>query len=159
LGGQPTRQHGPPTWPPLDPDILDALQRAHADGSWGRYQGEHGERLAVFLREFHQVEHVLLCGSGTYAVELALRSLKAGTDDEVLLADYDFPGNFLGIHAVGAQPVLVDVRPDNWNLALEHLDQAVGPKTRFLIASHLHGGIVPMRDLMAWAHQHRIQVI
>ena len=55
--------------------------------------------------------------NGTDAVELALRALKIGPGDEVILAAYDYPGNFLGVHAVGAVPVLVDVDPRSWNLA------------------------------------------
>src|SRR5262249_4561833 len=78
---------------------------------------------------------------------------------EVIMAAYDYPGNFLNIHAVGAMPVLVDVDPDNWNLAPETLARALGPKTRALIVSHLHGGLVPMRELMAFARQHHVAVI
>ena len=51
------------------------------------------------------VEHVYPCCSGTFAVELALRMLKVGPGDEVILAGYDFPGNFRAIEAVGATPV------------------------------------------------------
>jgi dTDP-4-amino-4,6-dideoxygalactose transaminase len=36
---------------------------------------------------------------------------------------------------------------------------AVGPATRAVIASHLHGGMVPMRELMAVAAAHRLRVI
>src|ERR1022692_1785318 len=102
LGGTPTRPQGPPAWPCADAEILDVLQQAGRDGWWGKYQAGQCDRLETFLREDHQVEHVLLCGSGNYAVELGLRALKVGAGDEVILADYDYPGNFLSIHAVGA---------------------------------------------------------
>src|SRR5712672_262320 len=138
LGGAPVRPQGPPTWPPPDDDVLRALQVAYGDGSWGMYHGGHVERLEQRLAEYHGVPHALTCGSGTFAVELALRALKVGPGDEVLLAAYDYPGNFLSVHAVGAMPVLVDVDPDNWNLAPEGLAKAVGPLTRALIVSHLH---------------------
>jgi perosamine synthetase len=36
---------------------------------------------------------------------------------------------------------------------------AVGPATRALIVSHLHGGMVPMRDIMAVASAHQLRVI
>src|SRR5262245_5336669 len=75
------------------------------------------------------------------------------------MAGYDYPGNFLNTHAVGALPVLVDVDPDNWNLVPENLAQAVGPKTRALIVSHLHGGLVPMKKLMIFARKHNLAVI
>jgi perosamine synthetase len=151
LGGPATRPQGPPAWPPPDPDILEALQAAYHDGSWGTYHGGRCDLLAEALRSYHGVEHVLLCGSGTYAVELALRALQVGPGDEVVLAGYDYGGNFLAVHAVGAYPVLIDVAPHNWNLALDHLGGGLGKNVKAIIASHLHGGFVPMRALMACA--------
>ncbi len=46
----------------------------------------------------------MLCSSGTIAVELALRGTDVKPDDEVILAGYDFPGNFRAIEAIGARP-------------------------------------------------------
>ena len=54
---------------------------------------------------------MLTRASGTAAVELALRGLKIGAGDEVLLSAYDFKGNFQNILTVGAMPVLVDISP------------------------------------------------
>ena len=159
LGGAPIRPQGPPDWPPADPEILDVLQQAYRDGFWGKYQAGQCDRLEGDLRAFHQVEHVLLCGSGNYAVELGLRALKIGPGDEVILADYDYPGNFLSIHAVGALPVLVDVEPRSWNLSIDAVRAAIGPATKAILASHLHGGRVPMRDLMALAREKGLHVV
>lgn len=146
-------------WPISDDDVLHALQAAYYDGSWGKYHGPHVERLETRLAAYHDLPFAQTCASGTFAVELALRALKIGPGDEVLLAAYDFSGNFLGVHAVGAHPVLVDVAPDNWNLAADGLEAALGPATRALIVSHLHGGLAPMREITAWAAEHSIHVI
>ncbi|HTU21410.1 MAG TPA: aminotransferase class I/II-fold pyridoxal phosphate-dependent enzyme [Gemmataceae bacterium] len=159
LGGEPIRPQGPPDWPLADDAILEALREAYRDGSWGRYHGGHVEKLEQRLAEMHRVEHVLTCGSGTFAVELALRALKVGRGDEVVMAAYDYGGNFLGIHAVGAHPVLVEVDGDNWNLAPEGLAAAFGPTTRAVIVSHLHGGLVPMREVVAIAGRQGVPVV
>jgi dTDP-4-amino-4,6-dideoxygalactose transaminase len=159
LGGTPLRPQGAPTWPPQDPEIREVLEQAFRDGWWGQYQAGQSERLAELMREMHHVEHVLLCGSGNYAVELGLRALQIGAEDEVILAAYDYPGNFLSIRAVGAVPVLVDVEPRGWQLSLEAVREAIGPKTRAILASHLHGGRVPMRDLMALARGNGLSVL
>ncbi len=159
LGGEAIRPQGPPDWPIPDESILSAMQAACRDGSWGRYHGGHVERLEQRLAGMFQVEYVLTCGSGTFAVELALRALKIGHGDEVVMAAYDYGGNFLCVHAVGARPVLVDIDADNWNLAPENLAAAFGPATRAVIVSHLHGGLVPMREVMAIAGRHGVAVI
>ncbi len=159
LGGRPQRPQGAPTWPPADPLVTEALTLAMRDGSWGQYFGRHSQQLAQSLGAYHQVEHVLLCGSGTFAVELGLRALKVGPGDEVLLAAYDYPGNFLTVHALGAMPVLVDLDADNWNLKVERLEAACSPATRAIIVSHLHGGLVPMQPLLDWARQRGLAVL
>jgi dTDP-4-amino-4,6-dideoxygalactose transaminase len=151
LGGPPVRPQGPPPWPLLDEDVLHALQAAYHDGSWGKYHGGHVERLEQRLRDYHQIEHAAVCGSGTFAIELALRALRVGPGDEVILAAYDYPGNFLSVHAVGAVPVLVDLAPDRWTLDPGRLAAAVSPATRAVIVSHLHGSVAPLREFVAAA--------
>jgi dTDP-4-amino-4,6-dideoxygalactose transaminase len=159
LGGTPVRTTGPPEWPPDDPLVREALERAIADRSWGRYHGPHCEQLSDFLAEYHESAHVQLCSSGTAAVELALRGLQVSADDEVILAAYDFKGNFANVVSLGAKPVLVDLDAANWNFDVEQLEAAVGPKTKAIIVSHLHGGVVPMPAVMDFVRAHQLPVI
>lgn len=158
-GGTPVRPQGPPEWPVPDEAIREALLAAYADGSWGKYHGGRVERLEQALCAYHDSPFALTCGSGTFAVELALRALRVGPGDEVALSAYDYPGNFLAVHAVGAQPVLADVDPANWNLNPDRLADALGPATKAVIVSHLHGGLVPMREVMQLAGARGMAVI
>ena len=143
------RPEGPPDWPLDDPAVHEALERCAADGTWGKYHGPYCDRLVDALKEMHGCDHARLCSSGTVAVELALRGLKVGPGDEVVLAAYDFKGNFANVLAVGAIPVLVDVRPDNWQFDADQLQDALSEKTKAILVSHLHGGIVDM----PWVHE------
>ena len=159
LGGRPVRPEGPPDWPLPDAAVTEAVTNSLRDGSWGKYSGGHVERLEQRLANDHGCAHALTCGSGTFAVELALRALKVGPGDEVVLAAYDYGGNFLCVHAVGALPVLVDVAPHNGNVDPTLLAGACGAATKAVIVSHLHGGLVPMAELMAEAQRRGIAVI
>lgn len=153
------RAAGPPPWPPDDVRVRAALERAFAERSWGRYHGPNGETLVQRLAEYHGCREVVLCSSGTAAVELALRGLKIGGGDEVILAAYDFQGNFRNVLSVGAVPVLVDVHPDNWNFDPSVLERAATPRTRAIIVSHLHGGVVPMPAVLHFARRTGLAVI
>jgi len=150
-GGPPAVPEGPPAWPLRDESVRAALQAAWSDGSWGRYHGPHCERLVSRLSDMHDAEHILLCASGTYAVEAALRGVGVEAGDEVILAGYDFPGNFRAVEAIGARPLLVDIDPRNWSFDPATLEQVTDGKVRAVVASHLHGGLVPMRRLMELA--------
>lgn len=159
LGGTPAFPAGPPDWPLTDPEIEQVLQQAQQTGLWGKYHGPFSEQLQEELAALHQSEEVILCSSGTVAVELALRGLGIGKGDEVILAAYDFEGNFKNILTVGATPVLVDVDQRNGNLDVTLLEQAFSSATRAILVSHLHGGLVPMQTLMQIAEQRGIPVI
>jgi len=158
-GGTAVFGGGPPIWPEPDGAVLAALQAAWADGSWGRYDGPHGRTLAQRLAAMHGVSHAWCCCSGTAAVELALRGLQVSAGDEVILAGYDFPGNFRAIEAVGALPVMVDIVRRTWCLDAGQLDAAWGPRVRAIIVSHLHGGLAAMPHIRAWADRRNVAVV
>jgi dTDP-4-amino-4,6-dideoxygalactose transaminase len=146
-------------WPLADDAVREALASAFADGSWGRYHGPHCAGLRAALAAMHDLEHVTLCSSGTVAVELALVGVKVGPGDEVILAGYDFPGNFRAIEAIGARPVLVDIDPATWCLDPANIAGAVGPQTRAIIVSHLHGGMADMQRIVSFAQEHGLAVV
>jgi dTDP-4-amino-4,6-dideoxygalactose transaminase len=132
----------------VDRTVAAAVQSAVDDGSWGKYHGPHTAKLSDVIARSHDECHVMLCSSGTAAVELALRGLRVGPGDEVILAAYDFRGNFQNVLTVGATPVLVDVHPANWNLDPSHIAAAITQRTKAIIVSHLHGGMVSMPDVV-----------
>ncbi len=159
LGGEPIRPQGPPPWPPENPYVAAAIQAALADGTWGRYYGPHTAELTQRLAEYQQRDFAVLTCSGTAAIELALRGLRVEPGDEVILAAYDFGGNYQDVLIVGATPVLVDVDPNNANLDPAPLEAACSEKTKAILVSHLHGGIVPMPAVMEFAQSRGIAVI
>src|ERR1041384_5855373 len=151
LGGSAIRPQGPPDWPPHDDAVAQALLAAHRDGSWGKYAGGRVEELEQRLAQMHGVRHALACGSGTFAVELALRALKVGPGDEGLLPAYASEGNFLSLHPAGPPPPARAAArgrgaggPASRGRPPSLIGGAVGPRTRAVVVSHLHGGVVPM---------------
>jgi len=158
-GGTPAFPEGPPAWPPRMKGVEVAVATALRTGTWGQYHGPARKDLEAKLAALVGVEHAWTCCSGTFAVELALRGLGIGEDDEVILAAYDFAGNFRAIEAIGAKPVLVDIDPETWSLEPESLGSAVGSSTKAILVSHLHGGTAAMEAIMAFAATKGIAVV
>jgi perosamine synthetase len=148
-----------PKWPRPSAAVQAALAAAYADGSWGRYHGPHSDQLVESLCGLCATKHAWACSSGTIAVELALRGLKVGPGDEVILAAYDFPGNFRAIEAIGARPVLVDLAANSWTLDIEQVATAISPQTKAVIASHLHGSLADMPRLRDLADQRGLAIV
>lgn len=129
------------------------------DGSWGRYHGPHCDHLRDALAEFHEVEHVILCSSGTVAVELALRSVKVQQGDEVVMAAYDYKANFANVLTLQATPVLVDTQPGVPVLDPEQLRLAFSDRTKAIVCSHLHGCFTDMDAIRTLAAERGVPVI
>ena len=136
-------------WPIADDQIRDSILGSIADGDWGTYHGRYTDQLVGQLRQWLSVDHALLCCSGTIAVELALRGAGVNTGDEVVLAGYDFPGNFRAVEAIGATPVLMDVRAGGWVVDPNDVAQVVSDKTKAILVSHLHGETVDIPKIKA----------
>ena len=146
-------------WPITDEAIRAVFESMLLDGSWGRYHGPHCDYLREELGRMHSVEHVILCSSGTSAVELALRSVPVTAGDEVILAAYDFKANLINVLTVGATPVLVDVLPGQPLIDIQQLEQAITPRTKAILVSHLHGHLAPIDQICEMAKSHGLAVI
>lgn len=138
-----------PVWPPDWPEISEAVSRCVSNGQWGRYHSEPQDRLKQRLTHTLGVspEQVRLCSSGTAAIEWSLRAAGVGRGDEVLLAAFDYPGNFRCIELVGATPVLVDVNSHDPCINVDQVAAAAGPRTKAVVASHLFGHAIQIAQL------------
>lgn len=77
--------------------------------------------------------------SGTGALHLALLSLGIGHGDEVIVPNLTFSATAAVVLAVGAVPVLVDVREDTWGLDKALVENAITRKTKAIMPVHLYG--------------------
>ena len=148
-----------PAWPITDDAVREVFAQMLEDGAWGRYHGPHCETLVAALGEYHGVDHAILCSSGTCAVELALRAIPVTAGDEVILAAYDFKANFSNVLITGCTPVLIDTVAHYPIPDLNQLAEAITDRTRAIIVSHLHGNLVPMREVCRIAAERGVVVI
>ncbi|MEQ1827619.1 MAG: aminotransferase class V-fold PLP-dependent enzyme [Pirellula sp.] len=139
--------------------IQQALAEISDSGAWRTYHGSNLDSLRSSLAKYFGREHVRLCCSGTFGVELALRSLMLEPGSEVLLAGYDFPGNFRSILDAGLAVSVCDVMPGEWVVGVEQLSAAITSQTRALVVSHLHGTMAPMESICEWARAHQLLVV
>ncbi len=141
-GGPKAVTHPIAPWPGTDNKVESSVLEALRRGEWGLYDGPWTQQLCESLCQQFSCEHSLLTSSGTIAVELALRAAGVRAGDEVMLAAYDFPGNFRAIEAIGAMPVLVDVVSGSWVTGADLICAGVSESTKAILVSHLHGQLV-----------------
>jgi dTDP-4-amino-4,6-dideoxygalactose transaminase len=121
-----------------------------------------GREGAAFEQEIAQlcgVAHGIGVASGTDALILALRACGVQAGDEVLIPPFTFVATGSAVSALGAKPVFVDIRPDTYNLDPSDLARRLTPRTRAIIAVHLHGLACDMDPILNFARAHNLRVI
>lgn len=88
------------------------------------------------------VDRALLCGSGSLALESALRECGTQSGDEVIIPSFCCSTVVPPILAAGATPVLADVG-NELNLTAHTVSAALTGKTRAIIVPHLFGNPAP----------------
>lgn len=121
-----------------------------------------GPQVAEFERAFAAFQESPYCagvGSGTDALEMALRALGVGPGDEVIAPANTFIATVLAVTRTGATPVLVDCDPVHYLIDPEQVEAAVTSRTKAIIPVHLYGQIAPMVPIMETAARHGIAVL
>lgn len=121
--------------------------------------GRNVAALEDAAAEYLGVTHTVAVGSGTDALHLALVGLGIGPGDEVITTPFTFAATVEAIEYVGAQPVLVDIDADTYNIDANLLEDAITPKTRGIMPVHLFGLPADMRRIMDIAGRHGVSVI
>jgi dTDP-4-amino-4,6-dideoxygalactose transaminase len=116
-----------------------------------------GPQVAAFERDYARFTGVRECAAvanGTDAIEIALRALRIGPGDEVVLPANSFIATAEAVCRTGATPVLVDCADDDTYLMdMDAAVAAVTPRTRAFIPVHLYGQAAPVERLTKAAEQ------
>ncbi len=116
---------------------------------------EFGKELADYL----DAAHVIPCGNGTDALQIAMMALDLKPGDEVITPDFTFVATVEVIALLGLTPVLVHVDPDTFNISPEAIEAAITEKTRAIVPVHLFGQCADMDKITDIARRHNLYVI
>jgi len=111
------------------------------------------------LQNYLGVKHVIPCGNGTDALQIALMALGLKPGDEVITANFTFAATVEVISLINLTPVFVDVDEDTFNINIEELKNAITPKTKAIIPVHLFGQAANMEAVMKIANDNNLFVI
>lgn len=141
----------------LDAEIIGALRSVLRSGRFilGPEVGAFEEQVASYCA----VSHAIGVASGSDALELILRALDVGSDDEVIVPAFTFIATATSVVLAGARPVFVDVTQDTLNLDPGLLEEAITSKTKAIIAVDLYGHPAEMDTIVGIARDRGIHVV
>ncbi len=118
--------------------------------------------LNTFERQFSQYvgrKQALAVNSGTDALQLALLSLGVGAGDSVIVPDITYPAVPLSVIYTGAEPVLVDARPDTLQIDEKQIEKKIKKNTKAIVAAHMFARPCDILSIMAIARKNGLKVI
>ena len=121
-----------------------------------------GEDVARFEEEFAGYCHARRCvgvASGTAALHLALQALDISEGDEVIVPANTFIGSVLPVLRLRARPVLVDCDEATATVDVERVANAIGPRTKALVAVHLYGQPADVDPLLELCAEHGVPLV
>jgi len=121
-----------------------------------------GEPVSAFQDELGQylsAKHVISCGNGTDALQIALMALGLKPGDEVITPNFTFIATVEVVALLGLTPVLVDVDIDSFTMNVDQLETAITARTRAIIPVHLFGQCANMEAIMSIATKHNLFVV
>lgn len=111
------------------------------------------------LAKYQHVKHVIGCGNGTDALQIAMMALGLKPGDEVITTNFTFIATVEVIALLGLKPVLVDVYPDTYNMNVAEIEKVITPKTKAIVPVHLFGQCANMEAILKIANAHNLFVI
>ncbi|MER7700121.1 MULTISPECIES: DegT/DnrJ/EryC1/StrS family aminotransferase [unclassified Streptomyces] len=138
-------------------ELLEAV-----DTVFGSGQLVLGPSVSGFEREFadyHGLAHCTGVDNGTNAVRLGLHAVGVGPGDEVITVSNTAAPTVVAIDGVGATPVFVDIREEDYLIDIDQVAAAITPRTKALLPVHLYGQCVDMGAINDLADRHGLAVL
>jgi UDP-2-acetamido-2-deoxy-ribo-hexuluronate aminotransferase len=139
--------------PKLEKNIHKVLQ--HSKYIMGPEIQELEQKLANYIG----AKHCLTVSSGTDALLIAMMALGISFDDEVITTPFSFIATAETIVLLGAKPIFVDIDPRTYNIDPSHIEAAITPKTKAILAVSLYGQCADFDTINAIAQKYNLPVI
>src|SRR5437867_8973771 len=121
-----------------------------------------GPNVKAFDQEFASyigTKHAIGVGSGTDALQLAIRACGVSSGDEVITVSHTFFATVEAILYANARPILVEIEERSMLIDPAAVAAAITPRTKAIIPVHLYGRGVDMKPLRQIAQDRNITII
>jgi dTDP-4-amino-4,6-dideoxygalactose transaminase len=141
--------------------IRDEVRRA-IDDVLESMQLTIGPNVRAFDQEFASyigTKHSIGVGSGTDALQLAIRACGVSSGDEVITVSHTFFATVEAILYANARPILVEIDEKTMLVDPAAVAAAITPRTKAIIPVHLYGRTVDLKPIRQLAQDRNITII
>ena len=141
----------------LKNDVEKTISEILESGAY--INGPYTKKFEKRLCEYLNVKHAIGVANGTDALVITLKALGIKEGDEVITTPFTFFATAEAISVVGAKPVFVDVKLNDFNIDPEKIEAAITERTKAIMPVHIFGTPADMDDINEIAKKHNLYVI
>lgn len=141
--------------PPLG-EYSSHVKRAF-DNEWLTNRGELVQELENKLKDYLEVDNILITNNGTIPIQIALKLLGGG--GEIITTPFSYVATTAAIVWENCTPVFVDIHPEYLTIDATRIEAAITDRTTCILATHVFGNPCDIEAIEAIAHKHNLKVI
>jgi dTDP-4-amino-4,6-dideoxygalactose transaminase len=144
------------TFLPPQEEYNNIVKRAW-DKIWLTNRGALTLELEEKLKEYLNIENIILTNNGTIPLQIALKLLANG--GEVITTPFSYVATTAAIVWENCTPIFVDIHPEYLTIDETKIEAAITPKTTAILATHVFGNPCNVKVIEEIAKKHNLKVI
>ncbi len=141
----------------IKPEVDKAIQRVLLSTDF--IQGTAVSEFESALSQFLDGAHVISCGNGTDALQIAMMALNFKPGDEVILPVHTYVATAEVIALLKLVPVFAEVNEETFTLDPSTIESLITDRTVAVVPVHLYGQCADLTPIVEVAKKHRLRVI
>jgi dTDP-4-amino-4,6-dideoxygalactose transaminase len=141
--------------PPIE-EYMSFVKKAY-DNQWLTNRGELVVSLENKLKDFLNVNQILITNNGTIPLQIALKIL--GNGGEIITTPFSYIATTSSIVWEHCKPVFVDIHPEYLTIDEDKIEAAITEKTTCILATHVFGNPCDVDKIEAIAKKYNLKVI
>lgn len=121
--------------------------------------GEEVTRFEAAFASWSKAQWCIGCANGTDTIEIGLKVLEVGPEQEVITTPLTAMPTLMGIHPTGATIKLVDVDINTGLMSASAIENTISNKTKAIVPVHLYGQICDMDKIAALCAPYEIHIL
>lgn len=141
----------------IQSEINEAMQEVLASAAF--INGSQVKEFSRNLALYNGIKHVVTCGNGTDALQIAFMALGLKPGDEVIVPVHTYVATAEVIALLRLVPVFVDCDEDHFTIDVNQIEDKITPRTRAIAPVHLYGQCADMKPLLEIARRNHLFVV
>ena len=138
-------------------EIKMAIDRVLTSGIYA--SGAEAEGFESEFAEYYGIANCISVSSGMQALEISLAALGIQSGDDVVTVANAGMHSTAAILAIGASPKFAEIDAHTLTMSPEGLVNAITPKTKAVIVTHLYGRVADIESIAAIADSHHLPLV